>query len=86
MNTSRISAEQGSGPESLAGLGGSALVDARGQLVGVVSSGGTDEKTGKVNIWASDRMPIKSFLDSLHADWLKFCQFFQFNLNLINGQ
>ncbi len=63
-----IEAEQISGPDSLAGLSGSALVDAQGQLVGVVSSGGTDEKTGKVNIWASDRMPIKSFLDSLHVD------------------
>lgn len=60
-----ITTEQIKGPESLAGLSGAPLIDKDGLLVGLVSSGGEDETTGKVNLYAAEGLPLLNFIRSL---------------------
>jgi len=60
-----ITTEQVKGPKSLAGLSGAPLIDKDGLLVGLVSSGGEDETSGKVNLYAADGLPILNFIRAL---------------------
>lgn len=51
------------GPESLAGLSGSPVVDAAGQVVGLVSSGWEDEETGATIVAATSIENLRAFLE-----------------------
>jgi len=53
------------GPENLGGLSGSPVVDERGRLVGLVSSGWEDEETQKTIVAATSTKQILAFLTAL---------------------
>lgn len=54
------------GPKSLGGLSGAPIVDSRGKIVGLVTSGGEDEKTKKVSIEATGVKNIVKFISELN--------------------
>ncbi|CAL2092984.1 trypsin-like peptidase domain-containing protein [Tenacibaculum sp. 190524A02b] len=54
------------GPKSLGGLSGAPVVDKRGQVVGLVSSGWQDEKTKEVFIQATSMKNVLTFLSKLN--------------------
>ncbi len=53
------------GPESLGGLSGAPIVDKRGKWVGLVTSGGEDEKTKKVLLQATSNKNVIQFITEL---------------------
>ncbi len=53
------------GPKSLAGLSGSPVVDKKGRVVGLVSSGWEDEKTKIVFVQATNLKNVKTFISTL---------------------
>jgi V8-like Glu-specific endopeptidase len=56
---------QKKGPESLGGLSGSPIVDVKGELVGLVTSGWEDEETKKVILEATTTENILQFITEL---------------------
>ncbi len=53
---------QVSGPKSIGGLSGSPVIDANGKVVGLVTSGWTDEATGEVTIQATSMDGAMKFI------------------------
>ncbi len=54
------------GPKSLGGLSGAPIVDKKGELVGLVSSGGEDEETKQVILQATSTKNMLNFISRLN--------------------
>lgn len=54
------------GPESLGGLSGSPIIDKRGYVVGLVTSGGEDEETKNIMLQATSLDNAFQFISKLH--------------------